>query len=224
MKFSITQQEGIQFSGKLVGSTVQVEYTAMLYEQPASNGCFLSIWQDTQVPFGKAGNPTNPIVGNERTGSQSFDQLTTDVPYIVGWGAGNQVGTTDPDYNSIGASISFTPGGEADVNGIVDGISEQIILTPVLVDQNSIVATFVTLDGNNPARAKNWIGLWQGSTIDFDGGYLQKWDVTSTNNSDSQGLNVKQAIRTGSTYTLAYGSGPKDSDIVARVTFKTGGY
>lgn len=222
MDFKITQQEGIQLVGKLIGSTVSVEYTAMLYEQPADNGCFLSIWQDTQIPFGEAGNPTNSIKNNQRTGSQVFDQLTTNVSYIVGWGAGNKAGTTEPDYASIGASVLFTPGSAKD--GIVTGVSDQIIITPALVNQNSIVVTFDTLDGNNPSDNKNWIGLWQGSTIDFDGGYLQKWDVTSTNNSDSQGLNVTQAIRTGSTYTLAYASGPNKSDIVARVTFKTSDY
>ncbi len=224
MEFKITQQEGIQLVGKLVGSTISVDYTAMLYEQPADNGCFLSVWQDTQIPFGKAGDPTNSIKKNERTGSQSFDQLTTNVPYIVGWGAGNTTGTTGPNYGSIGASILFTPGGAEDSNGIVTGVSDQVIITPALVNTNSIVATFDTLEGNNPSKNGNWIGLWQGSTIDFDGGYLQKWDVTSTNNKDSQGLNVDQAIRTGSTYTLAYASGPNKSDIVARVTFKTAGY
>lgn len=224
MEFTITQQEGIQLVGKLVGSTISVNYTAMLYEQPADNGCFLSVWQDTQIPFGKAGDPTNSIKGSERTGSQSFDQLTTNVPYIVGWGAGNTKGTTNPNYGSIGASISFTPGGAEDSDGIVTGVSDQIIITPALVNTNSIVATFDTLEGNNPSKNGNWIGLWQGSTIDFDGGYLQKWDVTSTNNKDSQGLNVDQAIRTGSTYTLAYASGPNKSDIVARVTFKTANY
>ncbi|MBL1278299.1 MAG: hypothetical protein COB30_019670 [Ectothiorhodospiraceae bacterium] len=224
MDFKITQQEGIQLVGKLVGSTVSVDYTAMLYEQPADNGCFLSIWQDTQIPFGKAGDPTNSIIGNERTGSQVFDQLTTNVPYIVGWGAGNTAGTSKPNYGSIGASVSFTPGGDEDSGGIVTGVSDQVSITPALVSANSIVATFDSLDGNNPSENGNWIGLWQGSTIDFDGGYLEKWDVTSTNNSDSQGLNVTQAIRSGSTYTLAYASGPNKSDIVARVTFKTSGY
>jgi len=224
MDFRITQQEGIQFTGNLVGSTVSVEYTAMLYEQPAKNGCFLSIWQDAQIPFGKPGDPTNTIKGDERTGSQVFDQLTTNVPYIVGWGAGNTAGTTNPDYGSIGASVSFTPGGEDDSNGIVTGVSDQVNIKPVLVSTNSIVVTFDTLDGNNPSENGNWIGLWQGSTIDFEGRYLKKWPVTSTNNSDSQGLNVDQAIRSGSTYTLAYATGPNKSDIVARVTFKTTGY
>jgi hypothetical protein len=224
MDFKVTHQEGIQLSGKLVGSTVSVEYTAMLYEEPAKNGCFLSVWQDTQIPFDKAGDPTSSIIENERTASQVFDQLTTNVPYIIGWGAGNEAGTVKPDYNSIGASILFTPGGDEDKDGIVTGVSAQVCIKPALVSSNSIVVTFDTLDGNNPSKNKNWIGLWQGSTLDFDGGFLEKWDVTSTNDSDSQGLNVKKPIRAGSTYTLAYASGPNVSDIVARVTFKTASY
>lgn len=224
MNFTITQTEGIQLTGMLVGSTVSIDYTAMLYEQPANNHCFLSIWQDTQIPFGKAGNVTKPITGNERTNSQSFEQLTSGVPYIVGWGAGNKAGTNDPNYGSIGASISFTPGGNEDANGVVTGVLHQDLITPVLVGTSSIVVTFVTLDGNDPKKNGNWIGLWQGSTLDFNGNYLQKWDVTSNNSQDSQGLNTTQQIRSGSTYTLAYASGPNASDIVARCTFKTASY
>ena len=225
MNFTIIQQEGIQLVGKLIQSTISVDYTAMLYETPAMNSCFLSIWQDTQIPFGRAGNTTVQIKGNERTNTQTFDQLTTGVPHIVGWGAGNTAGTTDPNYGSIGASVSFTPGGEGDDGtGIVTGISHQDIIAPVIVGTSSITVTFNTLMGNDPSANGNWIGLWQGSTIDFNGGYLQKWDVTSHNNSDSQGLNTTAQIRTSSTYTLAYASGPNNSDIVGRTTFQTAGY
>ncbi len=224
MQFKVLQQEGIQLSGSLVGSTISIEYTAMLYEQPANNNCFLSVWQDMQIPFGKAGDPTSLIIGNERTGSQTFQNLTTDVPYIIGWGAGSKEGTSDPNYGSIGASLQFVPGGDDDKNGVCRGSLHQNSITPVVVGQNSIVATFETLDGNNPKNNGNWIGLWNGSYVDFHGEYLQKWDVTSKLNNDSQGLNTNEPIRSGATYTLALASGPLDSDIVARVTFKTEGY
>jgi hypothetical protein len=224
MQFTITQQEGIQLAGQLIGSTVSIDYTAMLYEQPATNGCFLSIWQDEQIPFNKAGNTTKSIIGNERTNSQVFDQLTSGVPYIVGWGAGNTPATSNPNYGSMGASISFTPGGPEDTNNIVNGVLHQDSITPVAVGTSSIVVSFSTLDGNNPKVNGNWIGLWQGSYIDFTGGYLQKWNVTSNISQDTQGLNTTLQIRAGTTYTLAYASGPNASDIVARVTFKTGNY
>jgi len=224
MEITIIQQEGIHLVGQLVQSTISVDYTAMLYAQPATNGCFLSIWQDTQIPFGKAGNTTVQIEGNERTNTQTFDQLTTGVPYIVGWGAGYAAGTTNPNYGSIGASVSFIPGGEGDDGSIVTGISHQDIITPVIVGTSSITVTFNTLMGNDPSANGNWIGLWQGSTIDFKGGYLQKWDVASHNNTDSQGLNTTAQIRTNSTYTLAYASGKGNSDIVGRTTFQTAGY
>lgn len=225
MNFTIIQTDAIQLTGQLIGSTVSIDYTAMLYEQPASNNCFLSIWQDEQIPFGKAGNTTKQIIGNERTGTQTFDQLTTGVPYIVGWGAGNVTGKTVPNYASIGASVSFIPGQEVDKEtGAEKGLLHQDSIEPALVGTNSIVVKFFTLDGNDPKKNGNWIGLWQGSYIDYTGQYLQKWDVTSNSSEDSQGLNTTLQIRTNATYTLAYATGPNPSDIVARCTFKTASY
>lgn len=222
MNFTILQNEGIQLTGNLVGSTISVDYTAMLYEQPANNNCFLSLWQDVQIPFGKPGDTTKPVINNQRTGSQTFDIKTTDVPYIVGWGAGNEAGKSEPNYKSIGASISFTPGTGS--GGIVPGVLHQCSLQPALVGVNSIVVQFTTLNGNNPAKNGNWIGLWLNDTIDFSGGYLQKWNVASGLNVDSQGLNTDQQIQAGTVYTLAYATGSKPSDIVARCTFKTASY
>lgn len=223
MKFTILQSEGIQLAGTMVGNTIDVEYTALLYEQPASNNAFLSLWQNTQIPFGRAGDTTKSITGNQRVGSQTFDIQATDVPYIVGWGAGSVPNSSDPDYNSLGASVTFTPGVE-EANGIVTGVSQQCQIQPALVGTNSIIVQFSTLNGHNPQQSKDWIGLWLGSTLDFSGNFLQQWNVTSAVNQDSQGLNTSQQVMVGTTYTLAYATGPRVSDIVARCTFQTAGY
>lgn len=223
MNFTIQQTEGIQLTGSMIGNTINVDYTALLYEQPASNNAFLSLWQNTQVPFGRPGDTTKNITGNQRTGSQSFNISVTEVPYIVGWGAGSVPNSSDPDYNSIGASVTFTPGVE-DKAGIITGVSQQCQIQPALVGTNSIVVQFITLNGHNPQQSKDWIGLWLGSTLDFGGNFLQQWNVTSSVSQDSQGLNTNQQVMVGTTYTLAYATGPRVSDIVARCTFQTSGY
>ncbi|UMR29489.1 hypothetical protein MJ904_20855 [Massilia sp. MB5] len=222
MNFTILQTEGILLTGNLVGNTLAVDYTAMLYEQPADNNCFLSLWQDTQVPFGKPGDTKKGISGNQRTGSVAFTIQTTNVPYVVGWGAGNEAGKSDPNYKSIGASLLFTPGTGS--GGITPGTPQQCQIQPALVGVNSIVVQYTTLFGNNPKKNGNWIGLWLNNVIDFSGGYLQKWDVGSEAYKDSQGLNTTQQLLTNTVYTLAYATGSRPSDIVALCTFQTAAY
>ncbi|UTY59518.1 hypothetical protein [Massilia sp. erpn] len=222
MNFTILQTEGIQLEGKLAGSTVSVTYTSMLYEQPADNQCFLGLWQNSRIPFGLGSIVTKQISNNQRIGSASFPIHATNVSYIVGWGAGSEAGKSDPNYKSIGASLIFTPGTGS--GGITPGVAYQCQIQPIDVSYDSVLVKFTTLPGNTPKSNENWIGLWLNDTLDFNGGYLQKWDVSSSSPEDTQGLEVTDQIKAGTIYTLAYATGNRKSDIVARCTFRTADY
>ena len=88
---------------------------------------------------------------------------------------------------------------------------------------DSLLASFVTLPLNAPKSYRNWIGLWKGQGLTYDGSNrLAKVDIDS-DGATSQSMNGL-LLTVDTTYTLGYACGPRDQDLAAWVTFKTDPY
>jgi len=151
------------------------------------------------------------ITKDDPTGDQIFEFPLQRLPYVIAYG-------TSDTNKAWAATVQFTPGQGTEGVSFVTSIDVQA------AGNNSLLAIFSTPLLNNPNANGNWVGLWEGTQPTYDGtNRLKKVTVTATVASDSQSMSGLTLLM-NTTYSLAYGIGPKDSDIAAWVTFTTQPY
>ena len=159
-------------------------------------------------PYGQTPLQKQSIIKDEPSGNQIFEFPIQSKPYVVAYG-------TSDTGTAWASTLQFTPGQGGQGKPLLVSIEVNAVNT------DSLSAKFTTPFGNIPSANKNWMGLWEGPIVTFDGSNrIKKVDVGASQNIDFQsmsGLNL--TINT--TYSLGYGVGPKDSDLAAWVSFTT---
>lgn len=209
----------IPHSNKLIGSIISKNLMTIKWEtlpdnQAAKNGNSLYVWQNTSLPWGQGQSPLkyDTIKENVQTGDQIFKFDIEKKPYIVAY-------STSASGSSFCATLQFNPG-----NPEGESSFTKIELVESALGDNCLVARFITPLGNNPKANNNWLGLWEGSKVTYDGSNrIKKVMIESNVSSDTQLMNNLN-LTIDTTYTLGYACGPKDSDLTAFVTFTTSPY
>ncbi len=89
-----------------------------------------------------------------------------------------------------------------------------------ILTKDIITVKYHTLNGNDPLKNKNWVGIWQGSELIYDTPPLRKALITGTTSTgdlafDSLALQNKD-------YIIGYGSGEGNNKVSATIYFKAG--
>jgi hypothetical protein len=194
--------------GEIVGSDmIAVSWETLPGNLPATNGNLLALWQNQGIPYGQAPIQKKSIVNDTPTGDQLFRQALQRKPYIAAYG------TTDTN-KAWAATVQFLPGS-------TKGIPFVTSIDCVAVGNNFLVAAFKTPTGNVPSANGNWVGLWEGPVVTFDGtNRIKKVDVTGSTSDGSQEMNGLE-LKINTTYSIGYAVGPKDTDLAAWQTFTT---
>lgn len=207
--------KSIQITGKIYSKNLMtIDWVSLPDNLPATNGNILSVWQNTGLPWGQGTNPIQKtqIQTDSQYGDQIFEFPIERKPYIVAYG-------TSDTGSAWAATLQFNPGSAEGIPVI-----STIELVQGSLGNNSLITQFSTPPGNNPNANKNWIGLWKGTKVTYDGSNrIAKVDIESSFAQDMQKMNGLE-LTINTTYTLGYACGPKDSDLSAFVTFTTAAY
>jgi len=224
---------------------IVAEYTCLSGNQPLTNGNWIGIWEGEQILWDTTPIAFVKIKNNNAINSVPlFGKRAPNMNYIIGYGTscllhGNKASTeeekteakkAEPARKKISGrkpipKMNGTIGATVQVN--VDGSCEEPFLTKInaiAVGNNMLLLDYETPVGNIPSQNLNWVGIWPGYTVSFNGeNCLYREDVQSEFSSGQICISGF-SFTIDTTYTVAYAVGPSDCDIITTVTFTTMGY
>jgi len=223
-------------------SDIFAEYTCLPGNQPQNNKNWIGIWEGTQVLWETAPLAYQYIRSNNPSDALCiYQERALNMSYIIGYGTGSLSHCGEEsavsekgeektarrtkqkeeiqhiNIGTVGATIQVTTSGTA-------GTQILAKIAAISVGNNTLLLEYTTPQGNIPSTNKNWVGIWPGSVVSYNGNnVLYRQEVRSDFNTGQiciQGF----AFTIDTTYTIAYATGPDWSDIAATVTFTTQGY
>lgn len=221
------------------------EYTCISGNQPCTNNNWIGIWEGGQILWDTP--PINSVQIQNNNPSNSirvYGHRAPNMNYIIGYGTGVMSGESESgkeeekgdSKKAEAARLKASNRGPQRINiGTVgatvlvnvDGSMGDVSLTQINalgVGNNMLLLEYQTPVGNVPSHNQNWIGIWPGYTVSFNGkNCLYREPVRSEFNSGQICVNGF-AFTISTTYTVSYATGPANSDIIATMTFTTSGY
>lgn len=209
--FEIIASGTTTLSAQLLDAThIRVKYETLMGNQPENFGNVISVWSGGRIGWGNNPQPlvSVPVRGNTPHGDRVITLPRTSTsggpPYVVAYGTSNS--------------------GTAYCAGQVAGPGSQPPFTTQLgllsVDNDSLLASFATPQGNLPKSYGNWMGLWRGQAIRYDSMNRIAQVNIDSDAAESQDMNGL-SLTFSSFYTIGYACGPRDQDLAAWITFKT---
>lgn len=201
--------------GGVTSTSVVVDYKTMNGNQPGTYSNGVAIYQGgPELPWGEKPQKTQANLGATQDGTFPFTDLKIqDKAYVVVYAVGNDAGTTDFPLANVVATASFTG-----TSGPHDLFVPYV--KPTYVGTDSVVVEYSLPPGQTPQTNGHYLAMWESSTYSYtrtpDMG-TQK--ITSDQSTRTQPWNV--SMLTGTTYTIAYVAGKKQTDIACAVTFTT---
>jgi hypothetical protein len=178
--------------------------------QPQLFGNVVSVWSGTGIGWDNKPAPilTVPVEGETPDGDMIIDlgdRHAGAPPYMVAYG------TSDSNTAYCTAQVAGSSPPQAPIT---------TQFSRVQVRSDSLLAYFTTLPRNAPRTYGNWIGLWKGGSLTYDGtNRIAKVDINSDAATSQSMNNLDLTVDT--IYTLGYACGPRDQDLAAWLTFRT---
>ncbi|PTU69521.1 hypothetical protein [Chromobacterium haemolyticum] len=198
-KLLLTANDGstvtIHFVGEPSAIGAIVNYVTNTANQPKKYGNHIYVWQTTSniVPWAKSPDGFTAIDTDSSTSTQPVDFPFEDKGYILGYA----VAATP---NAVCSTI-YVPQGSLD-NPQAWQYANNSVKT-LYVGTNLVQARYQVLQSYDAVANKNWLGLWQGSTVPYSGDPLKKVSVTQGGDSGTVNFTgVKLTINT--TYSIGY--------------------
>ena len=201
--------------GGVTSTSVVVDYKTMNGNQPGTYSNSVALYQGgPELPWGEKPLKTQANLGATQDGTFPFtDVKIQDKAYVVVYAVGNDAGTTDFPLANVVATAYFTG-----TTGSPEHFVPSVKVT--YVGSDSVVVAYDLPPGQTPQTNGHYLAMWESSTYSYtrtpDMG-TQK--ITSDQASRTQAWNV--SMLTGTTYTIAYVAGKKQTDIACAVTFTT---
>ncbi len=219
-------------------NVITVDYTCLPGNQPCTYGNWLGIWEGSQVSWNV--RPVNYVEINNDSPIDSlpvYQRRAPNMSYVIGYGTGGKrehsggrgdeaqegVEKSRPDhrphvhFQTVCATI------QVDASGA--GSDLQATSVAVLsFSNNTLLINYQTPVGNVPRDNHNWIGIWPGSSVSYDGSNVLRRDEVKSVYNQGEIVVENFPITVGTTYTVAYGTGKAWSDIAATFTFNTPAY
>jgi hypothetical protein len=207
----------IKLSGTILSPTqIGVTWDTVPGNQPATYHNRLALWQNQGIPWGLNPLQEHKIIKNTPSGDQLFDTALQRKPYVIAYGV-SSLDDKQHGAKSWAATVQFNPGSAIGVPFVTE-------IDVAGVGNDSISARFSTPAGNNPKANGNWVGLWEGAVVTFDGtNKIATVPVSSTTSDGFLTLNGL-SLKIDTTYTLGYAVGPLASDLAAWMTFTTASF
>ena len=175
--------------------------------QPSTFGNTAFLWQNgPYIPYNQAALASQPVSGDSSQGSVNFTGLQIQSKdYIVGYAVG-------PNVGNICSWAYIPPSGTPTAT-----FQTNISMASVALD--TVVVNYDVPDGANPQTSAHWIGIFAGPVASFTAKPLAQAKVASD---VSQGqVPIPCTLTRGTTYTVAYFMGAKQTMMAATVTFTT---
>ncbi|MFL5539886.1 MAG: hypothetical protein ACJ8J0_12880 [Longimicrobiaceae bacterium] len=192
------------------GSTVDVYFSGMPGNQPATSQNFVALWQNSVIPWTVAPLQKTTVLQNAESGTLVLLGVSiTTVAYTVGYAVG-------PRVADVCASAGLQPDG---TRGPTDAVSMSI----TALGSNSISIHYHTLAGYLPATSGNWIGLWRGRASPYNPPPpVARIQIPGDVTDDDVRIDGV-VLRVGSPYTLIYFMGPEMTSAAVIIGFMTPG-
>lgn len=192
----------------VTATTINGSYNTLGGNQPNTYGNAIFLWQSpNQIPYNTPPLATFQIPGNTQSGSFSFPGLQVQIKsYVMGYAVG-------PNVSQI-CSTAYVPASGTDWQYFQSMLSVQDLGT------DSVTINYQTPSGNQPQTNGNWVGLWQGEVPSYTNPPAAKTNVDNNNAVGQATINNYPFLR-GTTYTVAYFMGSKQTMMAASYTFST---
>lgn len=190
------------------GDSIAGTYNTLSGNQPNTYGNAVLLWQNNnQIPYNQAPLATIQIQGNTQSGSFEFPNLQVQLKsYILGFAVG-------PNVAQI-CSTAFIPASGTTFPKFQTSIDVQNIST------DSAIVNYNTPIGNLPQTNKNWVALWRGAAASYTVAPTVTAQVTNDYSTGQVVIN-NFPFQRGTTYTVAYFMGSKQTMMAATYTFTT---
>ncbi len=188
---------------------VLIEYDTLVGNDPSGFKNSVAIWQSAnQVPWNQPPLHTQGVPGTTQAGSMVFDGLEIQrKSYIIGYALGEGVGT-------ICSTATISAGG---LVGESDYFFTSISILASGTD--SLIVGYRAPTGSRPREFGHWVGLWEGGAGSYTHPPDARVPVAYDESTSSVGVQYPFTINT--TYTLAYFTGARQTDMACTLVFNT---
>lgn len=194
----------------VTGTQIQLAYNTMPGNQPSTYSNTVFIWQSgAAIPYNQKPLGSQPVPTNTQSGSMTFKDLQVQTKdYIIGYAVGS-------DPGNICAWVYIPPVGGGD-----NQTFQTMLSVPAGgIQPDTVLVTYSTPAGNTPQSNSQSIAIWQGTIASFTAAPLAQVSCSTNNSQDQIGLPV--TLLRGTTYTLGYLMGKKQTTLAAAFTFST---
>ncbi|HEV7881028.1 hypothetical protein [Bradyrhizobium sp.] len=205
-----TSSVGTSVNAHAVGNTIiLLSYNTMPGNQPSSYSNTAFIWQGSgAIPYNQNPLSSTPVSGNTQSGSTPFSGLEVQTKdYIIGYAVG-------PNVSNICSWVSIPAG-----SGTPTTYQTSVWTTPDGVLPDVVLVYYDTPVGNQPQTNNQWIGIWQGAAPSYTVAPLAQTPVGNNNATGQVALSV--TLLRGTTYSLAYFTGQKQTTMASSFLFST---
>jgi hypothetical protein len=191
------------------GTDILLSYNTMPGNQPSSYSNTAFIWQASgAIPYNQAPLSSQAVSTNTQNGSMDFSDLEVQAKaYVIGYAVGSNVA-------NICSWVSIPPG-----TGSTTTYQSSVWTTPDGVLPDVVLVHYDTPVGNQPQTNSQWIGIWQGAAPSYTTPPLAQTPVGNNNATGQVGLAV--TLLRGTTYSLAYFMGQKQTTMASSYVFST---
>lgn len=173
-----------------------VQYITLPANDPKTFGNHIYVWQttDSVVPWNKPPIGDTAIASSSSTSTQMVNFAFEEKGYIIGYAVA-------PTPMAVCSTIYMPVGKQTDPTA---WLYNHLSLQVVYVGTNLVQVKYTGLPQYLPATNKNWIGLWQGSQVPYDGAPISQLtiqqDAPSTGYATLQGMQ----LLIGFSYSVGY--------------------
>lgn len=190
------------------GETVDISYSGLPGNQPATYRNFVAIWENSVIPWTAPPMALVPITTNAEQGTVSITGLAiTRNAYIVGYGVG-------PDISNICCSSLISAGGYL-------AAPTQVSISLNYLGLDALSIHYQTLAGYLPKQYNNWIGLWKGYASPYNADTPLATAMINNNASEGTASMTNITLEPDTNYTLIYFMGKERTMAAAILNFNT---
>ncbi len=202
--------------GGITSTSVQVNYQTMNGNLPTDYKNSVAIYQSGEdLPWNTKPLKTQSNPNNQQEGSFNFTDLQVQMKsYLVAYAVGNDAATTDFPLGNVVATAYIAAGS--------DGTNQdfQPSVSIVSFGPDSIVVSYNMPPGQTPQTCGHYLAIWESSTYSYDARPMSTQKITADRSTRTQAWNGLTLLR-GTTYTVAYVAGKKQTDLACATTFTT---
>lgn len=204
--------------GGITSTSIAVNYTTMNGNQPNSYKNSIALYQSgPDLPWNTKPLNIQANPNDNQDGSFNFDGLAVqNKSYLLAYAVGNDAGSTEFPLANVCTTV-YIPAGSGDNQNHNDFLPS---ISIVSVGTDSLIVAYNMPPGQTPQTCGHYLALWESSTYSYNQTPMKVQPITADQSTRTQAWNGLTLLR-GTTYTIAYVAGKKQTDLACAVTFAT---